>query len=117
MKKLNLEKYRAERAARDPEFAHEDAVTGIIGSLIKARMLAGLTQRDLAARLGIPQARIAEFESLDGRRVSLDLTVRYATALGCRLELLTQSARSQPQVAVESRRPYTTKKLDEALKS
>lgn len=49
--------------------------------LRRARAAAGLTQAELAKRLGVKQSHIARFE-IDGRRPSLESAERIASALG-----------------------------------
>jgi DNA-binding XRE family transcriptional regulator len=67
---------RADYDALGPEF--ESAK-----ELIAARVRAGLTQEEVAARMGTTQSTIARLES--GRRPpSLRTVQRYAQALGCR---------------------------------
>lgn len=65
--------YRAAFEALEPEFA-------VARALIKARADAGLTQADMAARLGVTQPAVARMES--GRNVSIKSITRYATAVG-----------------------------------
>jgi len=70
---------RAEYAALASEFetAHE---------LVAARARAGLTQEEVAARMGTTQSTIARLES--GKRPpSLRTVQRYAQAVGCRAVL------------------------------
>ena len=65
--------YRAAFDALKPEFA-------IARALIRARDAAGLTQADVAQRLGVTQPAVARMES--GRNVSIKSLTRYATAVG-----------------------------------
>ena len=51
----------------------------------RARVHAGLTQVELAAKLGITQHRLSEIESAD--RLSDETLDRVETALGIRLEV------------------------------
>lgn len=53
----------------------------IVAALVEAREAAGLTQRDLAARLGVAQSRIGRIES-GQRNVSVLELVAVARALG-----------------------------------
>lgn len=67
---------RTEYDALEPEFEAAK-------ELIAARVRAGLTQEELATRMGTTQSTIARLES--GRRPpSLRTVQRYAQALGCR---------------------------------
>ena len=65
--------YRAAYDALEPEFSIADA-------LIRARVEAGLTQAEVAARLGVTQPAVARMES--GRNISLKSVARYAGAIG-----------------------------------
>jgi len=71
---------------RDPEFRREyDALAPefeLAGELIGARARAGLTQAQLAKRMGTTQSAIARLES--GRLPSVKTLQRYAQATGTR---------------------------------
>ena len=70
---------RAEYDALDQEFA-------LANELISARARAGLSQADVAARMGTTQSTIARLES--GRSLpSLRTLSRYAAAIGARAEV------------------------------
>lgn len=78
---------------RDPEFRAEferqEPAFAAAFALAQARNRAGLTQKELATRLGTSQSQIARIES--GRHVpSVRMIQRYASALGCtiRIELV-----------------------------
>ena len=65
----------------EDEFAFLDEV-------LKARAQAGLTQAEVAARVGTTQSAIARLESGAGRHSpSISTLQRYARALGYRLEI------------------------------
>lgn len=68
----------------DPEYAREyDALEeefALINKIILARKRAGLSQADVAGRMGISQPRLAKIES--GSNISLDILRRYAKATG-----------------------------------
>lgn len=69
----------AEYEALEEEFA-------IASELIKARARAGLTQQDLADRMGTTQSTIARLES--GRKMpSMTSLARYARATGSKIDL------------------------------
>lgn len=53
----------------------------VVATLVEAREAAGLTQRDLAARLGVAQSRIGRIES-GQRNVSVLELVAIARAIG-----------------------------------
>jgi transcriptional regulator with XRE-family HTH domain len=64
-----------------PEFALLDAI-------LAAREAAGLTQADVAKRIGTTQSAIARFESRSGRHSPTIATLeRYAQALGYTLQV------------------------------
>jgi len=72
-----------------PEYAREYEALGeefaLVETLVRTRNAHGLTQSQVAERLGVAQPAIARIES--GRNVSLKTLRRYAGALGCRLEV------------------------------
>lgn len=70
--------YRSEYEALAEEFA-------LVETLVRARNAHGLTQTQVADRLGVAQPAVARIES--GRNVSLKTLRRYAGALGCKLEV------------------------------
>ena len=65
--------YKAAYNALESEFSVADA-------LIRARVEAGLTQAEVAVRLGVTQPAVARMES--GRNISLKSVARYAGAIG-----------------------------------
>lgn len=59
-----------------------------LDEILKARAAAGLTQADVAARIGTTQSAIARLESPVGKHSpSIATLQRYASALGYRLQL------------------------------
>ncbi len=89
---LNVWEDHEKQMETDPEYkAAYDALEqefSIARALIKARADAGLTQADVAAKLGVSQPAIARMES--GKNVSIKSLARYAKAVGkpIRLEIL-----------------------------
>lgn len=75
--------YRREYEALEGEFA-------VVEELIKARARAGLTQAQVAERLGISQPAIARIEG--GRNLSVKTLERYAKATGGKLRITIESA-------------------------
>ena len=59
-----------------------------IDEVLRARVEAGLTQAEVAARVGTTQSAIARLESAQAKHSPSVATLqRYAEALGCRLEI------------------------------
>lgn len=76
--------YAAEYQAMEPEFA-------LARELIRARAAAGMTQADVAARMGTKQTVVARLES--GRTKPSTRTLeRYAEATGRRLKISLEPA-------------------------
>jgi DNA-binding XRE family transcriptional regulator len=76
--------YHKEKVNGDPAYkAAYDALGSefsVAEALIHARVEAGLTQAEVAARLGVTQPAVARMES--GRNISLKSVARYAGAIG-----------------------------------
>jgi len=65
----------------DEEFA-------FLEEILKARAAAGLTQAEVAERIGTTQSAIARLESPSSRHSpSVETLQKYARALGCRVEI------------------------------
>lgn len=83
-----------ERDLRDPEFktaweSIQDEFAAL-DVLLEARRKAGLTQEDVAARMGVSQPALARVEaSLGSHKHSPSFATlrKYAQALGCKLEI------------------------------
>lgn len=68
-----------DRVAEEFEFLDE---------ILKARAAAGLTQADVAAKIGTTQSAVARLESADAKHSpSIATLQRYASALGCKLQV------------------------------
>lgn len=80
---------------KDPEFKREyDALEeefALLTSLIRARTRAGLTQEELAARMGTTQSVVARLESGRGKPSTRTLE-RYAKATGTKLRITLETA-------------------------
>jgi DNA-binding XRE family transcriptional regulator len=84
--------YAAKRRETDPIFslaydALEDEFT-TLAALLKARATAGLTQAEVATRMGVSQPVVARIEANLGKKVhspSLNTLRRYANACGMKL--------------------------------
>jgi ribosome-binding protein aMBF1 (putative translation factor) len=74
-----------ERLLSSPEVNAEydrlGPVYALVGTMVEARHEAGLTQEQLAARMGTTQSVVARLENAH-HMPSLDLVTRYAAALG-----------------------------------
>jgi len=82
-KMLENPSVKKEYDALENEFA-------LFAEMIKARRLAGLSQKEIAQRMGTKQAAIARLESSSGKvkhSPSLATLQRYAKAIGCRLDI------------------------------
>jgi DNA-binding XRE family transcriptional regulator len=87
MKEENwLHELAEERSAVDPRFAELNRRAEMVIDLILARRALGLTQEDVAERMGVNRVQVAIIESKP-TRVSLDKIAAYAEALGGRIIL------------------------------
>jgi len=80
------------RALERPEVKAEydklEEEFSFLGEFLNARATAGVTQAEVAERIGTTQSAIARLESGSGKHSpSLSTLQKYAHALGCRLEL------------------------------
>ncbi len=77
-----------ERADVKAEYGRLDEEFAFLDEFLKARAAAGITQAQVAERIGTTQSAIARLESGSGKHSpSLATLQKYAHALGCRLEL------------------------------
>jgi ribosome-binding protein aMBF1 (putative translation factor) len=79
-----------DEALKDPEIRAEydrlGPVYALVGAMVDARHQAGLTQAEVAARMGTTQSVIARLEA--ARHLpSLEMITRYATAIGRRVDI------------------------------
>ncbi len=87
---------------KDPEFCREydtlEEDFRIADVLLRARHRAGLTQADVAKRMGTKAPAIARIESSGNQRHSPSLRTlrRYAEAVDCRLEVKLVSRKTSP---------------------
>ena len=102
MKKIDFKELRARMDEQNPEHVGAFTAIDVIGELIALRFRAGLTQTEIAARIGVPQPRVAQFEAMDGRRVSLEFAGKYAQALGASIKVVAPKRASKGR-ATESR--------------
>jgi DNA-binding XRE family transcriptional regulator len=89
---FNPKAHAVKKSATDPDFkAAYDALEdefAALSALLKARKEAGLTQADVALRMGVSQPVLARIESSLGKRdhsPSLSTLRRYAQACGKKL--------------------------------
>jgi DNA-binding XRE family transcriptional regulator len=76
------------RADVKAEYENLDEEFAILNEFLKARAVAGLSQTEVARRIGTTQSAIARLESCNSKHSpSLTTLRKYAHALGCRLEL------------------------------
>jgi transcriptional regulator with XRE-family HTH domain len=74
----------------------------VAAGLTALRELAGLSQRELARRMGVSQPRVAAIEQ--SRNVTIDVLEQYAGAIGGRLEVTVVKGRKRvPLTAVHRR--------------
>ena len=76
------------RSDVNAEYERLDEEFAFLDEFLKARSVAGITQADVAKRIGTTQSAIARLESGRGKHSPSVATLRkYARALGYRLEL------------------------------
>jgi DNA-binding XRE family transcriptional regulator len=79
-----------ERLMTDPEVRTEYERLGpvyeLVGAMVEARREAGLSQSEVARRIGTTQSAIARLENAH-HMPSLEMLTRYAAALGRRLDI------------------------------
>ncbi len=83
--------FKKEYDALEPEFA-------LFDELLKARSRAGLTQTDVAERMGTKTPAVARLESGGGSKKhspSISTLRKYAKAVGCNLEVKLIPAKNQ----------------------
>jgi transcriptional regulator with XRE-family HTH domain len=77
-----------ERADVKTEYDQLDEEFRFLDEFLKARAAAGVTQAEVAERIGTTQSAVARLESGKGKHSpSIATLEKYAHALGCRLEL------------------------------
>ncbi len=76
--------------------------------LIEARQAAGLTQQQMAGRLGVSQAQVARIEKRGYDAYTLNTLRRYVKALGEGFALEVRIKRTQPQKSAPTPVPHTT---------
>jgi transcriptional regulator with XRE-family HTH domain len=102
-----------ERADVKAEYDGLDEEFRFLDEFLKARAAAGVTQAEVAERIGTTQSAVARLESGRGKHSpSIATLEKYAHALGCRLELrLVNEMSSRNAEGKAKRTTERTKKL------
>ena len=87
----SLKRFKA-RALKRPDVRREyerlAEEFAFLDEILKARAAAGLTQAEVAARIGTTQSAVARLESATAEHSpSIATLQRYASALGCKLQV------------------------------
>lgn len=83
----------------------------LLDAILRARTAAGLTQAEVAARIGTTQSAVARLESSDARHSPSIATLRrYARAVGCRVEVRFVKEAASPRYAAPTRAPRPGRK-------
>jgi len=114
MSKTNFDRY-LETQLRDPDFAERFKRAGeawdVALQIAALREQAGLSQKDLARKLGTSQQQISRLESPAYEGHSLSMLRRVAEALGATVRVVFESgAHSGPAILSETSVPYRTGK-------
>lgn len=80
-----LQEYETLKTAHHPKILELDSLEGLPKVLIQARIAAGLTQEDLAARLGVKPQQIQRYEASDYQSASFARLREIARVLGLRV--------------------------------
>jgi len=90
MKMTNFDTYLEEQL-KDPAFASRFAEAGaawdVALQIVRLREAAGISQKELAARIGTTQQQISRLESASYEGHSLKMLRRVAEALGARVKV------------------------------
>ena len=94
------------RADVKAEYDQLEEEFDFLDQFLKARSAAGLTQTEIAERIGTTESAIARLESGGGKYLpSLGTLQKYAQALDCRLELRLVKKTDTPEGLKLTRRP------------
>jgi transcriptional regulator with XRE-family HTH domain len=96
------------------EFERQMEEFALLDEFLRARSEQGLTQAEVAERIGTTQSAVARMESGRGKHSpSLATLSRYAEALGCKLEvrLVREHAGTRDLTSQSRRTPKTTRAL------
>ncbi len=100
-----LDRQTAEDAALAAEVEAELAAMRWEQDLVRLRQASGLSQRELAERLGVSQPFVARLESGRLRNLELKTLVRTVTALGGQVRLSIRGPRQRRRPTERRRRP------------
>jgi len=89
-------------------YEEEAAKSELWLQLVEARQQAGLTQKQMAERLGVSQAQVARIEKRGYDAYTLNTLRRYVKALGEGFALEVRIRRTQPQESAPTPVPHTT---------
>jgi transcriptional regulator with XRE-family HTH domain len=96
------------------EFEKQIEEFALLDEFLRARSEQGLTQAEVAERIGTTQSAVARMESGRGKHSpSLATLSKYAEALGCKLEvrLVREHAGTRGSTSQSSRTPQTSRAL------
>ena len=79
--------FAARRALQARRRASDPALRRLLRALIAARVRAGLTQHQVAARLATTKSAVSRLESGASHRPMLTTIENYALVVGCRVEI------------------------------
>jgi transcriptional regulator with XRE-family HTH domain len=116
MKKTNFDLYLEEQL-KDPGFAQKFIKAGeawdVAIQLVSLRKKAGLSQKELAKRVGTSQQQISRLESPSYKGHSLSMLRRVADVLGASVHVGIQGKKQQPSpVVAEAKAIYRVKRKD-----
>ena len=66
-----------------------EIMSEIIEKIMKRRIELGLTQVEVAERLGVPQAAVSRLEK-QKHSPSIDMVEKYAEAVGCKIDIVSK---------------------------
>jgi DNA-binding XRE family transcriptional regulator len=87
---IALTKYARARAY-SRSLSRDRVLQALVRDLVAARIAAGMTQEEVAARMGSTRSAVSRLESGVGTRPTLRTIERYAFAAGARVEIRVRS--------------------------
>ena len=81
----------------DPDYAssYRETANEEIGAALRAlREAKEMSQREVAAAMGVTRSRVSQIEASEGTSLALSVLDRYARALGCHLEITLRDDRN-----------------------